>query len=150
PHPDSIIRYMSRRDNWTPADMMGIIIDSYHDRRTGYEFFVNASGVKVDQAMYNDGNEDNAWDAVWDVATRIDSLGWTAEFRIPLSQLRFGTGRDHTFGIVVMRDIYRYTQRTAWPVIHQSQAGFVNQFGELTGLADLDAPRRLEAAPYLV
>jgi len=150
PHPDSIIRGLARRDTWTPSDHMGVIIDSYHDRRNGYEFFVNPSGVKVDQAMYDDGNEDNAWDAVWDVAVRIDSLGWTAEFRIPLSQLRFGRGRDHTFGIVAMRDIYRYNERLSWPLLRQSQAGAVSQFGDLTGLADLDAPRRFEAAPYLV
>jgi hypothetical protein len=129
---------------------MGIIVDSYHDRRTGFEFFVNASGVKFDAAMYDDGNEDEAWDGVWDVGTRIDSLGWTAEFRIPLSQLRYGTQRQHTFGIAILRDIFRYNQRTAWPQIRPSRSGFVSQFGEVTGLDDLGAPRRLEAAPYLV
>ena len=149
-HPDSIVRLLARRDNFPPSDRMGIIVDSYHDRRTGFEFFVNASGVKFDAAMYDDGNEDEAWDGVWDVATRIDSLGWTAEFRIPLSQLRYGTQRQHTFGIAILRDIYRYNQRTAWPQIRPSRAGFVSQFGEVAGLDDLGAPRRLEAAPYLV
>ena len=91
PHPDSIIRLLERRDTFTPSDMIWVFVDSYHDRRTGYEFGVNAAGVKIDQAVYNDGNEDGAWDAVWDVATRIDSLGWTAEFRIPLSQMRYST-----------------------------------------------------------
>ncbi|MDQ6768562.1 MAG: carbohydrate binding family 9 domain-containing protein, partial [Gemmatimonadota bacterium] len=89
PHPDSIIKLLERRDTFTSSDMIWLFIDSYHDRRTGYEFGVNAAGVKIDQAVYDDGNEDQAWDAVWDVATRIDSLGWTAEFRIPLSQLRY-------------------------------------------------------------
>ena len=94
PHPDSIIRLLERRDTFTPSDMIWLFVDSYHDRRTGYEFGVNAAGVKIDQAIYDDGNEDGAWDAVWDVATRIDSLGWTAEFRIPLSQMRYSTDRD--------------------------------------------------------
>ena len=94
PHPDSIIKLLERRDTFTPSDMIWLFVDSYHDRRTGYEFGVNAAGVKMDQAIYNDGNEDGAWDAVWDVATRIDSLGWTAEFRIPLSQMRYSTDRD--------------------------------------------------------
>jgi len=88
PHPDSIIRLLERRDTFTPSDMIWIFVDSYHDRRTGYEFGVNAAGVKIDQALYDGGNEDGAWDGVWDVATQIDSLGWTAEFRIPLSQMR--------------------------------------------------------------
>jgi Domain of unknown function (DUF5916)/Carbohydrate family 9 binding domain-like len=150
PHPDSIITVLARRDYFTPSDMIWLFLDSYHDRRTGYEFGVNPSGVKLDAQIYNDGNEDFAWDAVWDVATRRDSLGWTAEFRIPLSQLRYGREKSHTFGLTVDRDLYRYAQRVSWPVFRQSKAGFVSQFGEVTGLDDLEAPRRMEAAPYLV
>jgi hypothetical protein len=150
PHPDSIIRLLERRDSFTPSDMIWLFIDSYHDRRTGFEFGVNAAGVKIDQAIYDDGNEDSAWDAVWDVATQIDSLGWTAEFRIPLSQMRYSTDRAHTFGFTIDRDIYRYAERVIWPVISQSKPGFVSQFGQLGGLSDLEAPRRLEALPYLV
>src|SRR5437867_6597284 len=150
PHPDSIITVLARRDYFTPTDLIGVFIDPYHDRRTGFEFWVNPSEVKLDAQIYNDGNEDFAWDAVWDVATRIDSLGWTAEFRIPLSQLPYGSQRSHTFGFTIDRDIYRYAQRVSWPLLRQSQAGFVSQFGEIDGLEDLEAPRRLEAAPYVV
>ena len=150
PHPDSIIRLLERRDTFTPSDMIWLFIDSYHDRRTGYEFGVNAAGVKIDQAIYNDGNEDGAWDAVWDVATRIDSLGWTAEFRIPLSQMRYSTDRNHTFGFTIDRDIYRYNERVSWPAFSQSKAGMASQFGTLEGMDDLETPRRLEAMPYLV
>jgi len=150
PHPDSIITVLARRDYFTPSDMIWLFLDSYHDRRTGYEFGVNPSGVKLDAQIYNDGNEDFAWDAVWDVATRRDSLGWTAEFRIPLSQLRYGRQRQHTFGLTIDRDLYRYSQRVSWPLFRQSKAGFVSQFGEVPGFDDLEAPRRLEAAPYLV
>jgi hypothetical protein len=148
PHPDSIIKLLERRDSFTSSDMVWLFIDSYHDRRTGYEFGVNAAGVKIDQAIYDDGNEDNAWDAVWDVATTVDSLGWTAEFRIPLSQMRYGADRDHVFGFTIDRDIYRYNERVIWPMLSQSKAGFVSQFGTLDGLHDLEAPRRLEALPY--
>ena len=150
PHPDSIITVLARRDYFTPSDMVWLFLDSYHDRRSGFEFGVNPSGVKLDAQIYNDGNEDFAWDAVWDVATRIDSLGWTAEFRIPLSQLPYGRQRSNTFGFTVDRNMYRYAQRASWPLIRQSQAGFVSQFGEIDGLEGLEAPRRLEAAPYLV
>ena len=151
PHPDSIVRIMARRDTWTPSDMIWVEVDSYHDHRTGYEFGVNAAGVKWDAAMYDDGNtEDQAWDGVWDVATRIDSLGWTAEYRIPLSQMRYSSDREHTFGIAILRDLYRYSERYSWPLLQESHTGFVSQFGHVTGLDDLEAPRRLEAAPYLV
>jgi hypothetical protein len=150
PHPDSIIRLLERRDTFTPSDMIWIFIDSYHDRRTGYEFGVNAAGVKMDQAIYDDGNEDSAWDGVWDAATTIDSLGWTAEYRIPLSQMRYSTAREHTFGLTIDRDIYRYAERVIWPIISPSKTGFVNQFGTLDGLDDLEPPRRFEALPYVV
>ena len=150
PHSDSILRILARRDSWTSSDMIWVMVDSYHDHQTGYEFGVNAAGVKIDIAVYDDGNEDQAWDAVWNVATRIDSLGWTAEFRIPLSQMRYSSAREHTFGITLLRDLYRYTERYSWPLIRQSKAGWVSQFGHVTGLDDLEAPRRLEAAPYVV
>jgi hypothetical protein len=150
PHPDSIIKILERRDSFTPSDMIWLFVDSYHDRRTGYEFGVNAAGVKVDQAIYDDGNEDGAWDAVWDVATQIDSLGWTAEFRIPLSQMRYGADRAHTFGIMIDRSIYRFSERMSWPVLTQSTSGLVSKFASVTGVDDLEAPRRLEATPYIV
>jgi hypothetical protein len=150
PHPDSIIKLLERRDTFTPSDMVWLFIDSYHDRRTGYEFGVNAAGVKMDQSIYDDGNEDRAWDAVWDVATQIDSLGWTAEFRIPLSQMRYGPHRDHIFGFTIDRDIYRYNERVVWPLFSQSKAGIASQLGTLDGLDDIEAPRRFEALPYML
>ena len=98
-HPDSIVSLLSRRDDQTASDEIILMLDPYHDRRTGYEFVVNPAGVKSDYAIYNDGDEDVAWDAVWDAATRIDSLGWTAEYRIPLSQLHYSAKGKVTFGL---------------------------------------------------
>ena len=149
PHPDSIIQLLERRDSFTASDMIWVFVDSYHDKRTGYEFGVNAAGVKLDQAIYDDGNEDGAWDAVWDVSTRIDSAGWTAEFRIPLSQMRYTRDRKHTFGIMIDRGVYRYSERYIWPLLRQSKTGFVSQFGSLHGIDDVEPPRKLEATPYL-
>ncbi len=101
-------------------------------------------------AISNDGNEDDAWDAVWDVATTVDSLGWTAEYRIPLSQLRYPPGETNVFGFAVWRDLQRYSERESWPVFRTSRQGMPSQFGELTGLTGLASPRRLEVTPYLV
>ena len=150
PHPDSIIRLLERRDSYTSSDMFWLFIDSYQDKRTGYEFGVNAAGVKTDAAIYDDGNEDFAWDGVWDVKTRIDSAGWTAEYMIPLTQMRYSGARQHTFGIVIDRYNYRYAERESWPRLSMSKPGFVSQFGSLHGLDDLEEPRKLEAVPYVV
>ena len=150
PHPDSIISVLERRDTYTASDKIWIFIDSYHDRRSGYEFGVNPAGVKIDGQLSNGGNEDFAWDAVWDVATRVDSLGWTAEFRFPLSQLRYNKGRLHSFGFTIDRDIYRYNERMSWPAFSQSKPDLLSQLGTLDGLANLEVPRRFEVMPYAV
>ncbi len=150
PHPDSIIALLSRRDVRTTSDQIKVMIDSYHDRRTGYEFAVNPAGVKRDYYTYDDIAEDISWDAVWDVATRVDSLGWTAEFRIPLSQLRYAPAATNTFGVLIMRDVARLNERDSWPVYRRSRAGIASQFGDVTGFAGLPSPRRLEVAPYVV
>ena len=150
PHPDSIVSLLSRRDVKTQSEQIKIMIDSYHDRRTGYEFGVNPAGVKRDYYLYDDTREDITWDAVWDVATRIDSLGWTAEFRIPLSQIRYPHAAEHTFGLMIMRDIVRTSERSSWPRYRRSVRGIASQFGELTGLQGLGSPHRLEVAPYVV
>ena len=133
PHPDSILKLLARRDVRAATDQLKIMIDSYHDRRSGFEFAVNPAGVKRDYAVYNDTQEDDAWDAVWDVATRVDSLGWTAEFRIPLSQLRYVPRDSNTFGFGIWRDIQRYTERVSWPLYRNSQIGISSQLGELRG-----------------
>ena len=83
PDPSAIRTTLARRDVRPPSDQIKIMIDSYHDGRSGYEFAVSPGRVKRDYAIYNDRNEDQTWDGVWDVATSIDSLGWTAEFRDP-------------------------------------------------------------------
>ncbi len=150
PHPDSILKLLARRDVRTASDQLKIIVDSYHDRRTGYEFAVNPAGVKRDYAVYDDGNEDDAWDGVWEVGTQVDSLGWTAEFRIPLSQMRYAPGPTNTFGFAVWRDIDRYTERVSWPLYRVTRPGLMSQIGEVTGLDGLDAPRRIEVIPYFV
>jgi hypothetical protein len=150
PAPDSIVSLLSRRDVRTQSEQLKIMIDSYHDRRTGFEFCVNPAGVKRDFYVYNDTQEDPTWDGVWDVATAIDSLGWVAEFRIPFSQLRFNNKPDMTFGFMVVRDVARTSERISWPLYHRDKQGYFSQLGDLTGIRDLDTPRRLEVTPYVV
>jgi len=150
PSPDSIMALLSRRDERTQSDYVRVIIDSYHDRRTGYEFMVNPAGVKRDIYLFNDSQEDVSWDAVWDVKTTVDSLGWIAEFRIPLSQLRYPSGDTHTFGIGVHREIGRINERSSWPLWRRSEAGIASQLGEVQGIEGISSPRRLEVLPYSV
>ena len=150
PHPDSILHALTRRDVRGPSDQIKILLDSYDDKRTGFEFAVNPDGVKRDYSMSNDTQEDGSWNGIWDVATRVDSLGWTAEFRIPLSQLRYARAESNSFGFGIWRDIERYNERVAWPVYLPNRNGLVSQLGRLTGLTGIASDQRLEATPYVV
>lgn len=148
PRPDSLLALLARRDTKTQSDWLHLMVDSYHDRRTGYRFSVNPAGVQRDVYMSNDGDEDLSWDAVWQVATRVEKDAWTVEYRIPFSQLRFAQAAAHTFGLAIWRDVGRTNERLSWPLYRRNQPGMVSQFGELRGIDRIATPRRLEATPY--
>lgn len=152
-HPDSIVAQLARRDASTVyGDWIHVIVDSYRDRRTAFRFSANPRGVKKDVFMSNDTDEDANWDSIWEVATRVDSSGWVAEFRIPFSQLRFESsdqGLDRTWGFQLMRDVARRNERDSWAPWTPQSPGFVSQFGDLVGLADIPSPRRIELLPSL-
>jgi hypothetical protein len=150
PHPDSLRAILSRRDVRTQSDQIKIIIDAYNDRRTGVEMAINPAGVKRDASIYQDNIEDLSWDGIWDAATRVDSLGWVAEYRVPFSQLRFAGGDAHTFGFGVWRDIARRNERVAWPAYSSSKQAIASQLGQLQGIGAIQRSSRLELLPYVV
>ena len=151
--PDSIAAQLARRDaSGIYSDWLHVVIDSYHDRRNAFRFSVNPRGVQKDVLHSDDRNEDLNWDAVWQVGTTVDSLGWTAEYRIPFSQLRFGSagkGVDRLWGIQVQRDIARRNERDSWSPWKQTDPGYVSFSGDLAGIVDIPTPRRLEIVPYV-
>jgi len=147
--PRGVRTQLARRDADYEADWFGVAIDSYHDHNSSFAFTVNPSGVKSDLLFSQDGNSsDKAWDPVWDVSTTRDSLGWTAEMRIPLSQLRFSHADTQIWGINFFRHIQRKAEddRFAWS--RQNERGFTSFFGHLLGLSRLPQPKRLELRPY--
>lgn len=148
--PERIVRRMTRRDNFD-GDWVGIEIDSYHDHRTSFGFAVNAAGVKGDIATTEDGNnEDSSWDPIWYVKTHKDEKGWFAEMRIPLTQLRYAAGENMTWGLQVVRNLFRKEERSYWQHIPKDASGWVNGFGELRGLTGIKSRRRIEIVPYSV
>jgi len=150
PDPSAIVGLLTRRDQESPSDWLKVGIDSFHDRRTAYEFAVNPAGVKQDRYHYNDTDEDLSWDAIWDVVVEVDEKGWKAEFRIPFSQLRFDRNGSGTFGFAIAREIGRLNETSTWPLLARSASGLVSSFGELGGLRFARSARRLELVPYVV
>jgi hypothetical protein len=139
---------LTRRDQRSPSDWIRIVVDSYYDRRSAYEFGVNPVGVKTDRYYFNDGASDDSWDAVWDVEVERDPEGWTAEFRIPFSQLRFNNTDGGPVGFAVLREIGRLAETSTWPLLSRNATGFVSQFAEVRGLRMAGAPKKLELLPY--
>ncbi|HSG50235.1 MAG TPA: DUF5916 domain-containing protein [Longimicrobiales bacterium] len=146
--PDSIAAQLTRRDQGSYSDVVGVVIDSYFDRRTAFHFEVNPQGVKTDIYRFDDTAEDRGWDAVWDVATVVDEEGWSAEFRIPYSQLRFRDGAQQTWGINFVRRIARLDELSLWAPTSREDAALVSRMGELTGLRNVKSPTRMEINPY--
>ena len=141
---------LGRRDNRLASDYASVVFDSYNDDRTAFQFEVNPSGVQRDFLFYDDVREDGSWDTVWDVATTTDADGWTAEFRIPLSQLRYATGAEiQEWGVQFTREIQRTGERMSWAPILPDVNGFVSRFGALTSLRGLESSRQLELLPYV-
>jgi hypothetical protein len=148
--PDKIVGQLTRRDQHSPSDWLVVSIDSHHDRRTAFEFRVNPSGVERDAFRYDDRNMDNSWNAVWDVSTSVDEEGWTAEFRIPLSQLRFSPAPEQVWGFNITRIIQRKNETDLWKPIAKDAPGWVSEYGDLAGLQGIEPKRRLELLPYMV
>ena len=139
-----------RRDGTANADYLEVIFDTYHDHIGRLFFMVNPSGVRYD-ANGLGGGEDPSWDPVWEVKTAIDSLGWTAEMRIPFSQLRYpATAEDQTWGLQIWRQENRLNELSQWSFWGLTEIGGPPRFGHLQGLVIRRAPGRAELLPYVV
>jgi hypothetical protein len=148
--PDRIVGILTRRDQPSPSDWVKVIVDSYFDHRSAYEFAVNPVGVKRDRYYFNDGPSDESWDAVWDVEVAQDEEGWRAEFRIPFSQLRFNNTDGGPVGFALVREVGRLNEISTWPLLSRNANGFVSQFAEMRGIRPGRSPQRFELMPYTV
>ncbi len=146
--PDSIVNRLTRRDQ-ADGDLVGIVLDSFHDLRTGFLFGVSSAGVKYDQMFTNDGqNQNSSWDPNWWVKTSINKEGWIAEMRIPFSQVRFEKKSGDVWGMDIVRLIYRNNEQDFWQHIPKDAPGLVHLFGEITGLEQIKPRKIFDVTPY--
>jgi hypothetical protein len=145
--PDLIWDIFDRRDALS-GDMTGIAIDSYHDKRTAFEFNLSAAGQKMDLKHLGDYQWDFNWDAVWDGATSRTDTGWIAEMKIPFSQLRYADREQQIWGMHVWRWISRNYEEDQWQYIPREAPAMVYLFGELQGIENIRGSRQVEFLPY--
>jgi hypothetical protein len=139
-----------RRDGDPSSDYFQVIFDTYHDHIGRLFFLVNPSGVKNDANGLGGGGDDS-WDPVWEVKTTIDSLGWTAEMRIPFAQLRYpSTTSEQTWGLQMWRQENRLNENSQWAFWKLTETGGPPRFGHLEGLVITRAPGKAEILPYMV
>jgi hypothetical protein len=153
PEPSKIRAALRDRDTLWQDDNVGLVIDTFNDERTGYEFYVNPLGAQGDIRM-TDTDEwvsDLSWDAIWDSAGTINEQGYVVEMRIPFKALRFAQNQaDSTWGFSMMRNYQR-------DVLYQlSSTGFdrdikcsLCQFDKITGFNNLAPSKNLQLTPTL-
>jgi hypothetical protein len=150
--PQGVVQQLSRRDRTTEADRFTVMIDSYFDRQTGFVFSTNVSGVQSDGVLSQGGTVyDITWDAVWRVETLRGPWGWSAEFVIPWSALRFSEHPHGTYewGINFRRYISRKKETVEWVMVPRTEMYSIPFWGKIEGIHDIHAPLHLEIAPYV-
>ena len=134
-------------------DMFGVLFDTFHDRRNGFNFYTNPLGARADQAVTDEGNPNVDWNPVWHVRTGRFEGGWTAELAIPFKSLRYHSGVAQTWGIQLRRAIRRKNEWTHLTAVPASTGGVQGIFrisaaATLTGLDLPSASKNVEIKPY--
>ncbi|MCY3488644.1 MAG: carbohydrate binding family 9 domain-containing protein, partial [Bacteroidetes bacterium] len=157
--PEQIRQTLGRRDEFNQADWFIASIDSYLDRKTAYNFAVNAAGVQADGVYTGERfgggggfDFDTSWNAVWRSAVRSTPEGWIVEMRIPFTMLRFSDTPNQRWGINFRRVIPRLGEVSDWVLIPRAErrSGTVAQYGTLEGIIEIRPRRNIQVTPYTV
>lgn len=142
---------LGRRDSVGQVEHILVAFDTFLDRRTASVFGVTAAGVRFDRyhASDNEDTFDAGFDPVWRAEARVSGDRWTAEFRIPFSQLRFNPRTDQTWGLNLSRIRPTLDEEDYWILIPRTVRAWSSRFGDLTGITGIVPPRRIEALPYV-
>jgi hypothetical protein len=149
--PDRIVVNELRKDFTTSdSDLVGIVLDTFHDERNGFLFSTNPMGAKYDAQMTNEGRQLNAsWDGIWYVHTTIGDTGWFAEIKIPFKTLKFDGAGAQTWGLNFVRRIRRKNEDSYWaPLPRFYLLHRVSLAGTLEGLSAGRPGANLRVKPY--
>ena len=154
-NPKGIITLDMRRDApLSNDDYVGIYLDAYHNHRNFYYFSTNSVGTRRDGIVTDARSYNTAWNGIWQVRTQVTEEGWTAEFRIPFSTLRFGGDQPMTWGLQLSRAIRRKQESDYWAPIPRWLGGRATwraeRFGQLVGIRTDEAYAKWEAEPYVL
>lgn len=146
--PDSIMKQYSPRDEINVSDFFGVYIDPFNNGLSAYGFFVTPVNVQIDMKAFENGKEDEEWNAVWESQTKIVENGWVVEFKIPYSALRFPKVPVQLWGMNLIRKIERTREKSSWSHVDNAKQGFIRQQGQLSGIENIEPPVRLSFSPF--
>jgi len=148
--PAKIRASVAKRDSIFDDDSVGLLLDTFNDKRRAYELFFNPLGVQQDGFLTEGGNDDFSVDIVMESKGVLTSDGYTVEVAIPFKSLRYEAGKDKFWGIHVLRQIkHQNGEQDSWMPISKDQSGLLSQEGHITGLEGISAERTLELIPSL-
>ena len=130
-----------------PDDVFVLILDPYLDRRNGYQFEVNANGIRVEGLFQNVTDVERNWIGIWETRTSIDEEGWIAEIRIPFQTISFDPSSE-AWGINFRRSIRRSNEDIAW--VSRNRQVNPSIAGTATGFRGLEQGLGLDVVPYVV
>jgi hypothetical protein len=139
---------MTKREAIMGDDVVGLVLDTYHDGHRAYMFLVNPLGIQLDGVTTEGQNDDYSYDTLWQSDGRLTADGYIVVVRIPFRSLRFSAAETHTWGVAVARLIPRANETSFWPYITRRVAGFGQQLATLEGLEGISPGRNLQAIPY--
>ncbi|HNP64143.1 MAG TPA: DUF5916 domain-containing protein [Woeseiaceae bacterium] len=159
-NPSGIIVSDSRRDSsLDETDAFLVIIDGLLDRQNGFMFGTSAAGIEYDAQVTKEGSGDFDsgggafnlnWDSSWTVKAQLGDYGWSAEFEIPFSTLRYGTGDVQDWGINFQRNIRRNNEIVYWAPLDRNRGLHrVSEAGTLKGI-EPPGQRNLQVTPYVL
>ncbi|MEM6684983.1 MAG: carbohydrate binding family 9 domain-containing protein, partial [Bacteroidota bacterium] len=139
---------LSARDDVGNADVFAIQIDPFGETREGYDFTVTAANVQTDLKLSQNNAYEN-FNVVWESAVKLYETQWIAEFKIPFNSIRFPKEAMNNFKINFQRVSTKLNEESFWNPIRPEVDGFLNQFGQLTGLPKITPPLNLSFLPFV-
>jgi hypothetical protein len=146
--PSQVRATLTRRENFDNDDFVGVILDTFRDRRRAYLFIANPFGVQLDGVTTEGEEDDYSFDALWRSEGQLTPFGYVVFMAIPFKSLRFSNATEQVWGVALARTVPRNNETSFWPYITRRVSGFGQQLGTLEGLRDISPGRNIQFIPY--
>ncbi len=148
--PGKVRATVAKRDSIFDDDSIGLLLDTFNDKRRAYELFFNPLGIQQDGFLTEGANDDYSVDIVMESKGSLTSDGYTVEVAIPFKSLRYEAGKGKLWGLHILRQIKHVNgEQDSWMPISKDQSGLLSQAGHISGLEGISTERTLELIPSL-